>query len=251
MPLFFIAPYLFKEKPVVDKSFFKLIAISLLATGNVTLFAIGVQFTEAFVSQTLYTIVPIVTCLFSYLLLREKFGKKKITGILLGFFGAVYIIFLPVLSHGPGGHTGLLGNIIMLAAVILFSLYAVVSKKALNKFSPIFINAVFVVCTAISLLPFFIIDHFVHPLWWRHVSDTAMYATLYVALFGTVLFYLLYQYAIKRATPVIATLIQFILPVTVLIWAYFLLGERLTANFLLGALFIFAGSWLTVRSKNN
>ncbi len=245
----FILPFFLREKPKIDKSLISLLPISLLATIGTTFFTFGVHLTDATVSQMLYAAVPIIAAVFSYFILKERFSGKKVTGIFIGFVGAVLIIFLPVLLKGGAGHIGFLGNMLILIAVILWSLYAVLTKTVEKKSSPIYLTSIFFFLTAIVLSPFFITDVITNPSWWHILSMKAILSTLYVGIFGTFIYLLLYQYAIKYSTPVVGTMIQYIQPISAYVWAYFFLSERLTIGLIIGSLLVFAGAWLTTRAK--
>ena len=71
----------------------------------------------------------------------------------------------------------------------------------------------------------------------------------YVALLGTGSFYFLYQYAIEAGSPVIASMIFYLAPVTAFGWAFFILGERLTTAIVVGAILVLSGAWLVSGSN--
>ena len=65
-----LLPFALKNIKQIDTNYFyKAIPVSLLATVNVTLFAFGVRLTSATASQLMYTVVPVMVAIFSYIFL--------------------------------------------------------------------------------------------------------------------------------------------------------------------------------------
>ena len=243
---FFMLPLIFKEKHKINNSLFKLVLLSLLATANVTLFAFGVRLTTATISQMLYAIVPVVAIILSVFLLKEKINYKKFIGIFLGLVGVLILILLPILGKPTAFSGNILGNLIILIAVICFTLYSVLSKKFQKNYSPAYLTFIFGLSTVFVLSPFFIKD-IITTQWISHLSLTAILSTLYVGIFGGAVYYLLYQYAIKHGSPVIASMTMYLQPTATFLWAYFLLSERLTLGIFIGGILAFIGAWLVTK----
>ncbi len=241
----FLIPFLLREKNSKRVSR-KLIAISVLATVNVFFFAFGVMLTTASAGQMLYTSVPIIAAILSYFLLKEKIGLRKALGVTLGFLGATTIVILPLL--GKSGFAGdLFGNLLIVVAVASFAVYSVLSKRIQERYSPLYITTVFSLLTMFVAAIFMVNDFANYPSWWNAVSLESIVATVYVGIFGTFIFHLLYQYAIKHGTPLIASMILYLQPLMTFIWAFALLGEMLTIVFVLGSIFTFIGVWMTTK----
>lgn len=241
----FLLPLFLREKAVINRGIYKVILVSLLGTINVTLFAFGIRLTTATVGQVLYAAVPLLAVLFSGIILKEKVTLGKFVGIGLGFLGVSLIIFLPVINQGSSLRTNLLGNLLIFAAIICFSLYSVLSKKIQQQYSPIYLTTVFSVTTVMVLFILAIPELKSSPDFFRSLSPGAAFSILYVGLFGSVIYYLLYQYAIKHGTPVIASLTMFLQPTATFAWAFILLGESLTPGIIIGTALAFTGILIT------
>lgn len=249
----FIIPLFLKEKKkkIAKKDIFELALVSLLAVSNVTFFAYGVRFTSATVAQTLYTTVPIVAAFLSYLILKEKITVNKIFGVLLGLLGTIIIIVVPALGKKLSLQGSLGGNLLIIVALVSFSFYSIFSKKLQKKYSPIYLTTAFVITTTVVQLFLSASDISLHPGWWQKVTLGAILATLYVAIVATVIYYILYQYAIKHGGPIIASLTLYLQPVATYLWAAVLLKERLTLPLILGAILIFFSAWLVTSKYGN
>ena len=249
---FFIAsicllPFVLKEKQKIDKRILKVVLLSLLAVANVTLFAFGVRLTTAIVSQMLYAIVPIIAVIFSYLLLREKLKSKKIIGIFLGLIGVLILILLPILGKTSVFTGSFLGNMIVLSAVLCFTVYTVLSKRLHKLYSPLTMTFIFSLTTAVILSPFFLKDYMTNPSWLLQLNVFSIFSAFYVGIFGGAIYYLLYQYAIKHGSPVIASMTMYLQPTATFFWAFFLLSERLTLGIIIGGLLAIGGAWIVTK----
>jgi drug/metabolite transporter (DMT)-like permease len=239
-----LLPLVINNKKFHFDSFKKILFVSLLATANVTLFVFGAKRTTATTSQMLYAAVPLIAGIFSFSLLKEKLSLKKIFGIITGFIGVVLIILLPILGQKNLFNGDLIGNLIIFIAVSLFSLYSVLSKRFQNKFTPLEITMVFILTTILVqalLIPFSLPQN---NIWLVNLSVKSLLAVAYVGVIGTGIYYLIYQFAIKHSTPIIASMTFYLQPISAFLWAAILLGEKLTIGFILGAILAFVGVML-------
>lgn len=231
--------------------FKKVFPISLFGTLNVTLFVVGVRLTTASAGQMLYTFAPLFAGILSYFILKEKIGPKKITGVLVGFIGALTIILLPFLSGHSSIDGGIIGNLIIFTAVCSFSFYSVLSKQLQRDYSPLTLTLALVITTLIVqvlLIPFTYkeVAQLTHGL-----SIDAIVGCMYVGVFGTGIYYLCFQKAIKEATPVVASMVLYLQPIFTIIWAMALLREKLSFGFIVGTLLAFVGVFLVTNKQNN
>lgn len=242
-----VLPFFLKNLPKLDKNFYKVILFSLVLSFNIIVFPFGVMLTTATISQTLYATVPIFVAVFSFFLLAEKIPSRKIFGILLGFAGTLVIILLPEISHGNPSAGNLVGNLILIVTVAATSLYNTLSKKFQKQYTPLQLTALFIFTTTFLLIFLAGFDLLKNPSWWKHAPIQAFGEAAYVGLFGTVIYYGLTQYIIKRASPLIASLMFYLLPISAFVWAYLLLGEQITSGLIFGALLTFSGVFLILK----
>ena len=238
--LLVLAPYLLthKSEPITNRK--KLILISIIAAANVFLFIVGLKYTTASISGMLYAAVPLITSAMAFFIIREKVSLKKWLGIIVGFIGVLVIVAAPLLRGGAAANGTLVGNLTIFIAVLAFCLYFVLSKKYSSIYSPIILTKYFFVTTFViqAILISF------HPstfLTLKHISWTAWGTVIYSGVIGTTLYYFLYQYVIKKASPVLASTTFFLQPLANIMWAKIFIGEELTTNFFLGMILIFIG----------
>jgi drug/metabolite transporter (DMT)-like permease len=214
--------------------------VSILGTINVTLFVIGVRLTTASAGQMLYTFAPLLAGALSYFLLKERLSARKITGILVGFIGALIIILLPVISGKTQINGGIEGNLLIFTAVCSFSLYSVLSKNLQKEYTPITLTTSFIITTILVQLLLLPLSIKGAPDI-KEISLAAIFGCLYVGILGTGVYYLVYQKAIESATPVVASMVLYLQPIFTILWAIGLLDEKLSIGFVSGALLAFIG----------
>lgn len=242
-------PFFIKQNALVNKNTLKVILISLFSTANIILFTFGIRLTTATSNQMIYAFVPIMTAIISYFLIKERFSLRKINGIILGFLGTLLIVLLPAIGQPSAMKGNLAGNLLILTGAIFFSFYPVFPKKLQSQYSPLYLTLGFSFTTALVSLLFVPLELIRQPGWFQTVPLTAWLAMVYVAVLGTIAYYLLVQYAIKHGTPVIGSIILYLQPAAVFIWAAALLGERLTPGLVIGGMLALSGAYLVTQAK--
>lgn len=202
------------------------------------LFFTSLKYTTAINSSMIGGTNPIVTTVIAAIFLRNKVQFKQALGIAISFIGVVLTITganlnaLTTLSFNKG-------DIIMLIAVVCWASYAVFSKSKGKDIPALPLTYYsFVFCT-IFLVPLVILEK---PwTFWSTVPASAWIATLYMAIFPSVIGYLVQQYAIKEIGPTRASIFVNLVPVFSIILAVLILHEELIPIKILTALIIIAG----------
>ena len=241
-------PIFIKVKEKISKNdFWFLVLVSVFGTGNVIFFAFGVRETTATVAQVLYAAVPIVALIASTIILKTQFNKNKILGVLLGLVGVLIIIMTPRLVGNQNSAGSIIGNLLVLTAVLSYSLYTVLSKKAQKIYSPLILTTMMVITTLV-IQSFLIISEFSdYSRTIDNITLKGIIGVIYVGTIGTGLYFLIYQMVIKKADPLIASMTFYLQPIFSFIWAFFLLGERLSLSLIVGSLLAFLGAGLVTR----
>lgn len=241
-----LIPLFLKSKFKFNRKFFELMAVSSLASLNVLLFAKGIILTSANVGSTVYVLTPLVVAIMSFFILKENVNVKKSAGIAFGLVGALIIILLPLLQKNSPFSGNLEGNILIGIAVFSFSLYTVLSKKLHLHFSPLQINMVFIITTFLIMILLNIPQMTTIASTIQGLSFESIVSVVFVGIISTALHYVLYQYIVKHGSPLIASTILYLQPISTVIWSYFLLGERLTIGLVIGGILAVAGTYLVV-----
>jgi len=243
----FITPFLYRERKILIKPSGFVLFLTLLMVINPIVYTFGVGLTTVTISQTLFSAVPLLTAFFSFLFLKEIIHKQKFIGIIIGFIGTLIIIVLPV--FGKSAFSGnFTGNVLVTISAFCLAIYSVQTKKIHQQYSPLYLTALFIYATAFIAGILSIPQFISHPALLIHTPLLGWIGTLYIGTFG-ILFFLLYQYAIKYGSPIIASTTNYLSPAVAFLSSSIFLGERLTLGFLIGVMFTLAGVYMVTIGK--
>jgi drug/metabolite transporter (DMT)-like permease len=94
---------------------------SLIALAEVGVFLLGLKFLALNEAHALLAIFPLVTILLGVFFLREKIGRIALTGVLIGFLGALIIL-------KPGAGVFSVAATLPLMAALLFAIYQIMTR---------------------------------------------------------------------------------------------------------------------------
>lgn len=184
---------------------------------------------------------PVVIFIGSILFGLQKPSIKGLVGVLLGFLGVVFI-FRDGLGDilDPNYKTGML---FLSIAILSWSAGTVFSKKHTHKSNNIALNLFyqFSIATIIQLVLAFTFSSDVNVNEW---STRSMIATLYLAIFGSVLAFFCYHYALKRVTALQVSILNYINTIIAVFLGWLLLNEVITTDFIVATLLIIAGVFI-------
>lgn len=245
----FLLPFVYKRRELSTKLFFKLSKVAVIGALNPILFFIALPFTKASVSPLIYACVPALTVLYLYITQKQTISQKQLIGILLGFFGVAVIILLPLLERGHG-LSAFYGNVLIFVAAIAFMIYGVVSKKHLTALhaSPLALTFYFSVMSLLISLPF-TVNEFVTYGISESIQIRHLFSGVYVGVFGTGLFYLAYQYALKLSSELAAALFTYLQPIATILLASIFLGEKITLLFVAGGFLAVVGARIAAKKN--
>jgi drug/metabolite transporter (DMT)-like permease len=237
-----ITPFLVKEGKMTKPSV-RVVLLSFIMVLNTIAYSFGIRLTTATIGQILFSAIPILTALASFLFIKERIGLRKIIGVSIGFLGTVFIILLPVIGKHTAFNGNLLGNMLVFISAICLAWYSVLSKKFHTHYSPLYLTALFIYLTALTNGLLAIPELLANYNFLNTIPFLGWIGVLYVGTFG-ILFFLLYQYAVKHGSPIIASTSNYLSPVVAFVVASILLGERLTGGFIAGALLALLGVYI-------
>lgn len=239
--------------PFLDKNIFqtlrktpiKVYLVSLLAVGNVVLFAFGIRLTSVIVSSILYTLIPLIIGVLSHFFLKHRFKSNEIIGALVGFIGALFIVLVPLLENHITAQSSFLGNLLIAGAISSFALYTVLLAPLQKGVSKKEINLAFFSITFVLLLCGVIVTWITNqPLIIAGPSTNSILGLLFSGVLSTSFFYLLYQRLIEKGGPLYASLSFYLNPIAASIFGAIILHERLTPQLIIGGGITFLGVWL-------
>lgn len=240
-----ILPFFLKVKKNFKGEFLKLTLYSLLLFLNIMFFVLGIKSTNAIIPPVLYAGTPLLVAFFSWFLFKKKISLVKIIGILIGLLGVFVIVILPVVGGETVRIGSFKGNALIILGVLSFTFYTIFSKFILEKQSPLVITSLNFFVVALLSFPLLGLELINDSSWLSFVSPQAFIGVFYLAVFATVASYFLYQWGVKHSSPLEASLNFYIQPIVGVLAAAFLLQEKVTFLFLVGAVVTLLGVFLT------
>lgn len=188
---------------------------------------------------------PLTTTLLAVWFLKDKITLKKVLAFLLCFIGVIITItegnLLLIIKSGIN-----LGDLLMFFAVLCWAVYTVFSKKVSIKFPPLVITTYsFLFCT-ILLIPFVLMER---P--WIFIYKTTSrgwLAVLYMAIFPSVIGFLIQQIAVRKIGPRRTSMFIFLIPVFSIFLSVLILKEVLHPIKIFSSLLIIIGVYFSTQN---
>jgi drug/metabolite transporter (DMT)-like permease len=208
-----------------------------------------VVYAQQFVASGLTAVLIATTPFWSALIERllpngERFSRRSLSGLALGFSGIVVLVWPELTTGGAGGRQFVIGVIaIQLACVgwVVGTSYARRHELGDNPFRSTALQMVF---SGIMLLT----AATAHGDWAQlSFTPRTIAAMLYLSIAGSLIAYSAYIYAIQHLPLQLVSLYAYINPMIAVALGTLLLNEPLSARNLVAAALVLAGTWIVGR----
>lgn len=195
----------------------------------------GAQFIPSGLIAVLFGLTPIVTGIMAMALLGERsLTLLKMFGVLVAIAGLV-LIFNADLVLGDQAYLGITA---VLCSVVIHSLSAVLVKKIDAQVTALELTTGGLLFSVVAYL----VTWFISGNGWpAEIPDRALSSIVYLGVFGSVLGFFMYFYALKRLSAVTIALVTLITPVIALMLGVAVNGERLSLEVLAGSGLVLLG----------
>lgn len=205
-----------------------------------------VVYAQQYVASGLTAVLIATTPFWSALMERllpngERFSRRSLAGLALGFSGIVVLVWPEMTDGGAGGRSFVIGVIAIQLACIGWVIGTSFAKRHELGDNPFRSTALQMVFSGIMLLG----AATAHGDW-AHVSFTprTIAAMLYLSIAGSLVAYSAYIYAIQHLPLQLVSLYAYINPMIAVALGTLLLSEPLSARILIAAVLVFAGTWV-------
>lgn len=214
-----------------------LVGFMLITVGN-GLVSWGEMHIPSGIAALICSLMPMIAVLFNLATNKnDHFNWWIGIGIFLGFTG-VALIFKDDL-HGFTNSKYLLGIIATFIATSSWAIGSIINKRKTNIINPLF-NSGLQVCFGGILL--FVFSPFMDNYANLNVfHKDVVYSLLYLIVFGSVLAYTAYMYALKELPVGIVTMYAYVNPLVAVVLGYFLLKEPFTIYTIISFICILSG----------
>jgi drug/metabolite transporter (DMT)-like permease len=220
-----------------------LLALGALGNGLYQIFFIeGIARTRAGDAALLIATAPAFMALLGWLRRSERTGLRGMSGIALSLTGMALVV-LGSAESGTGGNATLLGDALILASCLCWSLYSVLMKPYTERIQGLPLHATTMLGGAIPLV-LVSLPTLVHTPW-SSVRVGGWVAVAFSGLLALSLAYLFWYRGVRVLGPTRAGMYANLQPVIALGVAWAVLNETPRLPQLVGAAFIMAGLVLT------
>ncbi|EOD3943241.1 TPA: DMT family transporter [Staphylococcus aureus] len=193
----------------------------------------GETLISAGISGILVSTTPIFSSALAYIFLKEHFSKWNWLSSLVAFIG------ISIISISKDDYTtiNVLGVFIILLASFSESLYFTFQKKYIEKYGFI----AFTLYTIMASSPFMLIfiPEIINDI--HGATFTSIVSILYLAIFPTIIPYVLLAYIVKSVGVSDATMSLYLTPIVSLLLSYLLLDELSTTLAIIGGIITLLG----------
>ena len=246
--LFWLVSFFIKPEKIQKKDWPRLIACSFLGMViNMLAFFKGLELSTPVNSSVIITISPIIVFIFSAILLKEKIQFLKTIGIILGFMGAVILVFYTS-KTGINAPNIPLGNVLFIVNSFAYGLYLVLVKPLIEKYNIItLLKWLFLLAVFLNLPVTF--NEFVSVKWSDLPIKDAVLPMLFVVVGTTFCTYLFNAYALRTLSPSTVSSFIYLQPIVGIVYAVSTKSDTLSLVSVTGMILIFIGIYLVTKKK--
>jgi drug/metabolite transporter (DMT)-like permease len=211
---------------------------------NQGLFLYGLSLTTPGHAALLYAMTPLFVFVLALLRGEERSSRWKSAGIATAFAGAaVVLVARGQLSGQVDASSALLGDVLVLLAVVAWAVYAVWGRPYVLRYGVVTTTGITIVTGTLLYLPVGIF--FSRAADFRALSAVGWGSIAYLVVLTSVVSYLLYYWALAREDASRVAIWSNTQPVMTALLAWMVSGDRLTPSFVVGGLLVIAGVAMT------
>ncbi len=180
---------------------------------------------------------PAFTVLVAAMVLRQRLLLMQWIGIAAAVIGSWAIAGFP----RPGVAGYLVGDAILLVAILSWSIYNVLSQPLTAQVPAAASTAITLLAGFLTSLPLMMTTHKLVP---HHLTSAILVALGFLAIGATVGAYLLWMLAVERLEVAHAAIYLYIQPIAGVLLSVVLTGTRITEPFIIGSLMILGALFL-------
>jgi drug/metabolite transporter (DMT)-like permease len=241
----FAWPHVRRDWPVIRAHWKTMVALGAIGVGTHNGLAyLGLNYTTATNGVILNSFIPVLIIAISWIFLRERLTPIQCGGLLISLTGV-----LTVVSRGDVdtllGFRLNVGDLFILLSMLMWAVYTIGLRWRPPGINLLSFLLVIAVVGDLSVVPLVVGEMALG----RHVhwSWTVFGALVAVALFSSLLAYIVWNRGVEAVGANVAGLFVHLMPVFGVLLAWLFLGERVAPYHIAGIALILTGIWATSR----
>lgn len=214
---------------------------SLMLVGANGLTTVAEENLTSSLTSLISALSPIFIFVASMAIGMEKFTYRTMCGLLMGFFGVLFIFWDGINDlMNPSYRTGLM---ILIIALMSWGLGTIYTKKIQLENHNLFLNLFYQFAFAgiIQLVFAFSFSETIDISAWSVKSISAI---IYLAVFGSVLAFFSYHYLLRTLLPTQVSILSYVNTIISIFLSWLILGETISAKFIIATACIISGVFI-------
>ena len=200
----------------------------------------GLTYVSATVCSVLISTIPVFATLGAWLIFKERLKAINYAGIITSFLGVLVFI----MNNDGSISFSLKGLSLLLLAVLSAVGYNLTLSRLVGTYSPVYIVNVQNLIGAILFLPLFLIFDL------KHFMSTPFTFNMFkpiieLSIFASCGAFILFAYSVSHMGITKANVFSNCIPVFTALFSFILLGEKLTAQNILGMTIVIVGLFMS------
>ncbi len=183
---------------------------------------------------------PVIVLMLAAIMKTETLTVTKVAGMMLAFSG-VALLLMEKKRSADGRHW--FGDLIVLAGTVVFAYYTVLEKAIAKRYDDLTLNAFVFGLGAVLMTP--LAGKAALAVDWHALSLRAWCGLGFMIVFGSVLAYWVFAYALTQLSPSRVAAFSYLEPTIAAVLGIWLLGEKVALGELMGGVLILLGMYLT------
>jgi drug/metabolite transporter (DMT)-like permease len=208
---------------------------------NQVFFVLGLARTSVAHGAILIALTPVQVLLLAAAIGQEKLTWSKLTGLGVALSGVAVL----QISHAGGAAPSVAGDAFILLSGFSLAVYSVFGKTLTSRHDAVTMNTFAYAGGAVALAPMIFWN--ARGFDFRAVTPLAWMSLLYMAVFSSVVSYLIYNFALSRMAASRVSAFSYLQPLMATAMAIPILGEHLTRSLFAGGALVLSGVWMTER----
>jgi drug/metabolite transporter (DMT)-like permease len=200
----------------------------------------GLTYVSATVGSVVISTIPVFVALGAWMLFKERLRAVNYAGIILSFIGVLAFI----LNKDGSFSFSTKGLALLFLAVFSAVGYNLILSRLLGSYTPVFIVTVQSVIGAVLFLPIFLITD-LSDLMQTTINLRNLLPVVELAIFASCGAFILFAYSVKRMGISKVNVFTNSIPVLTAIFSFFILGEKMTIQNILGMMIVITGLFLS------
>jgi drug/metabolite transporter (DMT)-like permease len=245
MTIFLIVTKNYMKIKKADRKFFLMLALFepfFYFLGE----SFGLTYVSATVCSVIISTIPVFATIGAWLIFKEKMRAINYAGIITSFIGVLVFI----LNTNGAISFSIKGLGLLFLAVVSAVGYNLTLSRLVGTYSPVYIVNVQNLIGALLFLPLFLLFDFKHFISTPSTFDMFR-PIIELSIFASCGAFILFAYAVRSMGIIKANVFSNCIPIFTALFSFILMGEKLTAQNIIGMAIVIAGLFMSQMDGRN